>query len=121
MNSFPLLLSRMHSRNARNVSVVGVVGRQLKNNFDSTARFFSTDGGRLFNANPRPTQYQTVIVNEAVNPPPGKPFSFTPILVGAGAFMVLFPCIQTTMELRKYYKEVRTHCLHRQGTRCKAR
>ncbi|CDI84602.1 hypothetical protein, conserved [Eimeria praecox] len=96
----------MHSHNAR--GVVGVVAPRLLNRSNYASRCFSTEG-RLLNPNPRPTQYQTIIVNEAVNPPPGKPFSFTPILIGAGAFMVLFPCIQTTMELRKYYREVRIH------------
>ncbi|CDJ67156.1 hypothetical protein, conserved [Eimeria necatrix] len=79
----------------------------------SSPRCFSTEGGRLLNPNPRPTQYQTVIVNEVVNPPPGKPFSFTPYLVGLGVFMFVFPCVQTTVELRKYYKE--TEHLYRDG------
>lgn len=83
-----------------------LVSRQVSGS--SSARSFSTEGGRLLNPNPRPTQYQTVIVNEAVNPAPGKPFSFTPYIVGLGVFMFVFPCMQTTMELRKYYKEVKT-------------
>ncbi|KAL8427590.1 hypothetical protein Efla_005765 [Eimeria flavescens] len=70
------------------------------------ANFATSSGGRLLNPNPRPTQYQTVVVNEAINPPPGTPVNFTPYLIGLGAFMVLFPCIQTTMELNKYYREL---------------
>lgn len=77
------------------------------------ARFSTSGGGRLLNPNPRPTQYQTVIVNEAINPPPGKPFSWTPYLIGLGAFMLVFPCIETTMELNKYYRE--TEHLYRDG------
>ncbi|CDJ40522.1 hypothetical protein, conserved [Eimeria tenella] len=88
-----------------------LVSRQVSGS--SSARSFSTEGGRLLNPNPRPTQYQTVIVNEAVNPAPGKPFSFTPYIVGLGVFMFVFPCMQTTMELRKYYKE--TEHLYRDG------
>ncbi|CDJ60150.1 hypothetical protein, conserved [Eimeria maxima] len=110
MGTFSLLSSCMHSHNA-----VGIrLGSRLINPSNNyTKRFFSTEGGRLLNPNPRPTQYQTVIVNEAVNPPPGREVSLTPFLVGAGVFMVIFPCIQTTMELRNYYKK--TEHLYRDG------
>ncbi|KAL8275978.1 hypothetical protein Esti_000094 [Eimeria stiedai] len=77
------------------------------------ANFATSAGGRLLNPNPRPTQYQTVVVNEAVNPAPGKPVNLTPIFICLGAFMFLFPCIQTTIELNNYYKE--TEELYREG------
>lgn len=94
------LVSRMHC-----ASAVANFPSRLRMRAN-VAGFTTSSGGRLLVANPRPTQYQTVIVHEAINPPPGKPFSWTPILIGLGAFMALFPCFQTTMELNKYYKEV---------------
>ncbi|XP_026191956.1 uncharacterized protein LOC113147038 [Cyclospora cayetanensis] len=102
------LLCRMQHARAAMVLFQRTASTSKVASFSTTA-----SGGRLLNPNPRPTQYQTVIVNEAVNPAPGKPFSWTPMLIGAGVFMVLFPCIQTKMELKKYYKE--TEHLYRDG------
>lgn len=64
----------------------------------------------MLNPNPRPTQYNTEIVNEVVNPVPGKQISWTPFLIGLAAFMTIVPCVSTTMELNKYYREVQRIC-----------
>ncbi|PFH34179.1 hypothetical protein BESB_073310 [Besnoitia besnoiti] len=75
------------------------------------SRFFSSKAGadgtvQMLVENPRPTQYQTEICNQATNVKPGVEKNPTKALIATCALLVGIPIIHTRMELNKYYSEV---------------
>lgn len=65
----------------------------------------SAGAPRMLVENPRPTEYQTEICNEAVNVKPGVETSSTKGLIFLTALLIVVPIVHTKYELHKYYSE----------------